>query len=258
MEKCTDKNKTELLDFLKEAPEENCFFLGDLEQHSLSEECLDIWVNRREGTITSALLRYYSYYSLYMPSPEDAPHVVAQLETLDDKTSLAGLEKAISTVADGLGREKLTVQYLAALRPEHYNPLPPKHRVVRPCEEDAEAILDFHIGIEEFSVTEADRGPALRDIKINLPSTYLCYRNGKIVSSATLVAENSQNGMVIGVATSREERGQGYARAALTELCNDLTARGKAAILFYGNPDAGKLYRSLGFREIGRWARLSF
>ena len=51
-------------------------------------------------------------------------------------------------------------------------------------------------------------------------------------------------------------RGRGYAAAVVSYLSLYLQQRGKLPVLFYENPVAGRVYRRLGFEEVGRWAVL--
>lgn len=60
--------------------------------------------------------------------------------------------------------------------------------------------------------------------------------------------------MIIGVATAPEFRRKGYAKACMNALCKELVNDGKTAVLFYHNKDAGKLYKTIGFKDISRWA----
>lgn len=39
----------------------------------------------------------------------------------------------------------------------------------------------------------------------------------------------------------------------MTKLCHELLAEGKMLCLFYDNPEAGSIYKRLGFEDIGKW-----
>ena len=65
--------------------------------------------------------------------------------------------------------------------------------------------------------------------------------------------------MIIGVATHPDPkyRRQGYATACTAALVKDLASRGKSACLFYENPQAGSIYKRIGFRDQGMWRMIS-
>ena len=83
------------------------------------------------------------------------------------------------------------------------------------------------------------------------------FLNGRMISTASTSAENSESAMVVGVATAKEFRGKGYASAVVSALCKDCFARGKKYLcLFYSNPVAGRIYNRIGFQELGEYGML--
>ena len=78
-------------------------------------------------------------------------------------------------------------------------------------------------------------------------------KHGKIVSSAATTAANSQSAMILAVCTLKEYRNYGYGTQCVEKLCNDLLSEGKTLFLFYNNPSAGKIYKKIEFKEIGKW-----
>lgn len=59
--------------------------------------------------------------------------------------------------------------------------------------------------------------------------------------------------MIVGVATHPAHRRKGLATQLLIRLCEDLLSEGKTPCLFYDNPEAGSIYRRLGFTDVGTW-----
>jgi predicted GNAT family acetyltransferase len=59
--------------------------------------------------------------------------------------------------------------------------------------------------------------------------------------------------MVVSVMTRPGYRGRGYATACVSRLCADLLREGKRVCLLYNNPAAARIYRRLGFGDIGDW-----
>ncbi|MNN97268.1 FR47-like protein [compost metagenome] len=62
--------------------------------------------------------------------------------------------------------------------------------------------------------------------------------------------------MLVAVATHPDYRGQGLATRVVAKLCTDLLAEGKSLCLFYNNPQAGLIYKKLGFSDIGSWTMM--
>ena len=44
----------------------------------------------------------------------------------------------------------------------------------------------------------------------------------------------------------------------MVALCEELLGEGKELCLFYDNPDAGTIYKKLGFEDIGFWIMNSY
>jgi len=75
----------------------------------------------------------------------------------------------------------------------------------------------------------------------------------KLVSSVASTAETSDTAIIVGLMTLPEYRGKGFGTLCLLRICQDLINNGKTVYLTYDNPNAGRIYRKIGFREIGMW-----
>ena len=88
----------------------------------------------------------------------------------------------------------------------------------------------------------------LRDLRV-----WMAIENDIVLSTALTNAELHDVGMIGGVYTNPTARRQGLSRAVCSALCAELLAEKKQPVLYWENPAAGKVYRSLGFRSIGLW-----
>jgi len=83
---------------------------------------------------------------------------------------------------------------------------------------------------------------------------YIQRDHGQIIASAGTTAENSASAMIVGVCTARGHRGRGIASRLVSFLCSQLIGqRFQSLALFYDNPEAGHIYRRLGFTDAGDW-----
>jgi hypothetical protein len=87
----------------------------------------------------------------------------------------------------------------------------------------------------------------------NTARTYYSVENGVITSCVSTAAENSMSAMIVGVCTRKEYRRKGIATAIMQKLFQDVLKEGKTLCLFYDNPAAGRIYKRLGFKDIGMW-----
>ncbi len=251
---CTDKDKKELFEFLNKRQAENTFFIGDIENFSLEEDFMDVWKFETDGEISTVLLRYYKFYLL---SAENDKYLkeVAEIVNLDKNAfMLSGLEGLIDKMADLVEFKEIRRSFLANLSGDTFNELETDLVPISATVDDREALFDFQKSIEEFTVSEKIRESFGKELSTGTGRMYFIKEDGKIVSSATITAENTVNGMIIGVATDKAYRQKGYAKACVSTICKSMVDNGKSVVLFYDNPSAGKLYKSLGFVDVERWS----
>lgn len=168
--------------------------------------------------------------------------------------NVAGIEETIDRMTPFLLIKEIKKEFLAELSRDSFNKQEVIHKPIKAKETDIDELFEFQKSIEEFNLTNESKESFGKEIKSNTGRIYFCRYGNDIVSSATLTAENSINGMIIGVATAAEYRRKGYAKSCMNALCKELVTDGKSAILFYRNKDAGRLYKSIGFKDINRWA----
>lgn len=114
------------------------------------------------------------------------------------------------------------------------------------------SIPEFSTGT--FSVEGRERAE-----KFKTGRTYIIRdEQGVMVSSASTTAENSQSAMIVGVGTRPGYGKKGYATHCMLKLCRDLLAEGKSICLFYDNPAAGRIYKRIGFEDIGFWSMVRY
>jgi uncharacterized protein len=91
-----------------------------------------------------------------------------------------------------------------------------------------------------------------------LPGAWVVEDGGAVVSAACISARTDQAAMIGAVFTPPENRGKGYASSLVHAMCAALLAGRRRPCLFYHNPDAGRIYLRLGFRELGPWRMVRF
>lgn len=87
----------------------------------------------------------------------------------------------------------------------------------------------------------------VKKLEENMGRGTVIIKNHHLISVAQTDFETNHNCVIVGVATDPTYQGQGYARRVLTALCQSLQNEHITPCLIYDNPDAGILYRQLGF-----------
>ncbi|HWI64585.1 MAG TPA: GNAT family N-acetyltransferase, partial [Symbiobacteriaceae bacterium] len=156
---------------------------------------------------------------------------------------MVGRPEAVDPVYAALHNHKGTLfqQLFAALKsvpePTPYVGLP---RPARP--EDLDALTAIY----------ADAGTMSRSrgmLEQSLPTFWVVEDQGRVVCAGSVLSRSSQAGMVGAIFTPPELRGKGYASTIVHAVSTALLQEGRTPCLFYHNPDAGRIYRRLGYTE---------
>lgn len=246
--------------FLAREPELNHFILGDIECYTLADPNLDLWVEGR-GEVTAALMRYYGSYILYAPEGADWRHA-ARIMRDTGFGMLSGKPEVVQPVLDELklvpvlhGNVLMKLSLGRLIRSD--KPVQMVKVDLGNLEEYLPAMVALRQDIPEFAM--ALNADALRDeLRMGCKRIFIAVDGGVAVSMSMTTVERQKYAMIVSVCTRCEYRGRGYAGALMTALCEELEQEGKTAVLFYSNPVAGRIYRSLGFEDIGRWCFATF
>lgn len=203
------------------------------------------------------MLRYKENFIIYTKLEDvDLSGIVEVIKSYDGGKMVSGKKDILERVQFAFEGYKVSNSYFCQLsdmpKPK-YRPFSSERIVNAQAGEDLE-IHDFIESIEEFSGLGNKPGRYASKIESGTGRVYYIRNEvGEIVTCAQTTAENSMSAMVVGVATHKAYRGQGYMSTCLSQLCQDLIQEGKSLCLFYSNPAAGSVYLNMGFKPIGQW-----
>lgn len=251
----TSDDNEQVMAFLKQESALNLFIIGDLENFGYDNEFQDVWAEfDDDGAIRAVLLRYYHFYIPYAPGAFDVDGFAAiingdeQLEMMSGKRDVT--EQLVGKVRVGTCKEL----YFAELTDDtDLGDTDNNSAVGRVTLDDLDDIFALRRLIEEFHLTESGRESFRKGVENGSSRTYGYRLDGQMVACASTTAENSLSAMVVGVCTHPEHRRKGYATLCMNALCRDILDEGRSLCLFYDNPQAGRIYQRIGFRDIGRW-----
>lgn len=254
--KLEEKDRKETLDFLSEEPSINLFAIGDIESFGFNEDFQDVWGQFDDNILTGVLLRYNENFIPYWKkdnfNPEDFIDIIKS-STIKNKM-ISGKKSILKNFKNTFNDYKKRETYFCELK-------------------KAEKLIDDTFEVKIAKISDKDRIPAfINSIKEfnhspNITpeqfekklltnsgkSYYIENSKGEIVSIAQTTAENSISAMVVGVATRLDYRRKGLVSKCMSKLCMDYLEEGKTLCLFYDNPEAGKIYKKIGFKEIEKW-----
>lgn len=256
--KLTEQDRKMCMDFTAHKPAENLFIIGDIEAFGFDSDFQDVWGDFDDaGQMRAVLLRYRENYIVFAPEPHGF-NALAIAETIQASIKpgdmISGLASVVREVLPHMEREpeKLRETYYAKC--EALKDLSvPTSAVRKGTVKDVPRIAALYDQIAEFEQND-NRSEGLRtSMEEGVSRCFYIEKEAHMVSAAMTTAENSMSAMVVGVCTLPGCKKKGYASACMMALCFELLAEGKYLCLFYDNPDAGTIYKKIGFQDIGKW-----
>lgn len=252
--KLVKKDHNQCLNFLMEKPAENLFIIADINTFGYDEKFQKIWGDFDENNkLRGVLLKYYGSYIPYAPKDFDAKGFAKIFCEDKSAESISGLKSLTSPVISHITKqlgETRTLSY-AKCTAMNFNS-DQIHDVKKATFNDLPKINDLYELTPEFTDKKAFNR-LKHNLSLGLARTYYIEKGGRVVSSISTTAENSLSAMLVSLSTLKEYQGKGLATKCLIKICSDLLEEGKSICLFYDNPVAGKIYKNMGFEDIGTW-----
>lgn len=257
--KLIESDRNIILNFLEEESTFNLFIIGDIINTGFDKAFMEMWGEFDENNNLSAvLLRYFNnfipyYKENYIGDLSPFKNIISMN---DSKKLISGKSEIVDNFTEILKNYKLKREHLCELNNKtklisNFDDTLIKRATV----DDTDKISDFIDSIEELGVTGENREMLYNTIKTSSGRYYYIENeDGEIISVAGTSAENKLAAMVVSVATDKCYRKRGLATRCVSKLCIDTLNSCEKLCLFYDNPDAGKIYHSLGFETIGNWS----
>lgn len=260
----TERDREQTLSFLGQESAVNVFLIGDIYNHGFESDFQQLWGDfDPNGHLRAVLLRYYEYWIPYARSDFDVEGFAHIMQNGQALKMLSGIDRAVEPFRNipnlPFQWEKSRRTYFAQLT--ELSSLEKMEKDVdvsirRMKYTDIEVLAGLSEKIEEF--TSRDWEEEYQRMFSSHDSRGLwAEKNGRAVAMVRTAAENPASAMIVGVGTHPSWRKKGLATQLMIRLCREVLKEGKHLALFYDNPEAGSIYRRLGFREIGTWNMVS-
>ncbi|MGG0182950.1 GNAT family N-acetyltransferase [Bacillus tropicus] len=256
MRKLTKKDHEQVFAYLKEEAALNLFIIGDIEAFGYDTDFQELWgVFKENGTLKSILLRFHDSFIPY--SKEEL--VTTDYETilsaykplkLSGKSTIVERFETASSLQLGSKNEMYFCECIDA---GNLPSTPAQETIKLATLDDVKRIMQLRSSIDEFPTAHESEKILRQALETNTGRTYYIEKDGAIIASASTSAENSLSAMVVGVCTHPNYRGNGFASLILQKMIQDFTKESRTLCLFYNNPTAGRIYKRLGFKDIGMW-----
>ncbi|WP_283152899.1 GNAT family N-acetyltransferase [Guptibacillus hwajinpoensis] len=256
----TENDHLQCLSLLTPHAAENLFILGDIEAYGYDQPFQKLWGDFLEdGTLRAVLLKYEKNYIPFAPDDFDAKGFGKVISEDSDFLMMSGLKRVTSQIQPFVSHSFRSSRELFYAKCESTNELALDNNsnVQVASSLDLSHIHSLHEQIGEFDSSETVEEKR-RNQEKGVSRTYFIEEDGKPVSAASTAAENSQSAMIVGVCTLANYKRKGYASKCTSKLCYDVLKEGKVLCLFYDNPEAGNIYKRIGFQDIEKWMMIHF
>lgn len=236
----------------------NLFLIGDIENFGYDSEFQQVWGEFDEDDrLKAIMLKYHESFIFYSDKDDFDREGFVQLAMATGQCKiLSGKKSLMEAFGEKLGNSKVREMFFAELTELTQAAEQSALNIKQAGIDDLPRVVELRGAIQEFSQMALNIGAMEKSLQNRSARIYFAERGDKMVASASTTAENSQSAMVVGVCTHPAYRKQGLASACTRKLCKDVLEEGKYLCLFYDNPQAGEIYKKLGFKDIGKWTMI--
>lgn len=244
-----------VLSYLSEEPSINLFIIGDLEVFGYDSDFQEIWAEFDEHReIKAVLLRFYQSFIPYAKREFNIAEFASIIASFPQPIFLSGKAEIVEKFEPfqelQLGKKQET--FFAECKSIE-NLSETDLDIKKAGQDHIDQILSLRRSIDEFHLSDNAAEMLRTSMESNTARTYFTEEDGIMTACVSTTAENSISAMIVGVCTRKEYRRKGLATAIMQVLFKDVLNEGKVLCLFYDNPEAGRIYKRLGFNDIGKW-----
>lgn len=255
--KLIEEDRQKVMNFVLKKPAENLFIIGDIEAYGFDTEFQTVWGQfDNSEELIGVLLKYEGNYIPYTENDINWKEFAAIINNDPNMTELSGLKPIVEKLEPFIVKNmksKSSFYYAKCQNLKISKSEDELHSVEVLSVEELEELVAFLKTVPEFQHANITVESKKRTIENKTGRTYFIRMNGEMATTASTTAENSSSAMIVAVATKEQYKRKGLATDCMIKLCQDLLKEGKELCLFYDNPDAGKIYKRLGFEDIGFW-----
>jgi predicted GNAT family acetyltransferase len=259
--KLKEEDRQKVLQYLYQEPTYNIFIIGDIEQFGFDTDFQHIYGEMADdGRFLSVLLFYYEH-AVYYADQIRFNQTYLSIFRQHKFDYMSGKESLMKLLQPHLPEFHYRKMYFCEAT--SFTPLLSNDAIqIKQVKtvEDIQKLYDLMVQIDEFGIKHKDKESFINSTQkaLEMGVKYCIEEDGKFVSSVATTADTTINAMVIGVATIPGYRNKGYASILMTHLMDEyINKQSKSLCLFYDNPEAGKIYLRLGFKDIGTWVMMS-
>ncbi|WP_137790353.1 GNAT family N-acetyltransferase [Bacillus sp. E(2018)] len=253
MRKLNQSDHEKVMRLLSKRPAENLFTLWGIESYGYEDKIQTLWGQfDLDGELIAVLCKFKNKYTPYWETDCNLQEIADIINRDINEKEVNGIESLTKKMEPFIidGYSKHESYYYAKC-----DPLPDFHHsdLVRCLSvEEVPQLISFYQEIPEFK-REYNPESFIGQMNNGWSRIFVIEEDDKLIASASTVCETSFAAMVSGVCTLPNKKGKGLASICVEHLMHNLFQENKTLTLFYDNPEAGRIYKRLGFNDIEKW-----
>lgn len=252
----TKKDEKKLLGYLYQEPSFNIFPIGDVENFGFDQDFQRIYGEFDDCQELKSILLRYRESAIYYAHEHRFNDAYLEIFNEDPFEFFSGKYELLELIEPYLIFAKKQVTFFCKANVITDQIDVDDQVKVAHDEDDYAKLYDLLKRIEEFQYLKKDKNQFIKEklVSKQMGTTLFIEDDGKAISTVAATAETTKSAMVVAVATNQKYRNQGYATRLMKALMKIyIEDKKKELCLFYDNPEAGKIYLSLGFKPMGKW-----
>jgi predicted GNAT family acetyltransferase len=257
----TKADEASVLEFLYLEPEINLYIIGDIKNFGFDQTDQAIYAEFVDGAYYAVMSRNLSHIVYYAKSPLFNPDWLPIMNQFDYLfiSGKAPLLKAMAPYFKALTMDRL--EFMKSTSFIKDETVDYSHIKTLSNEDDALKVYRLLNQIDELeSVKQKSQEEFITYLLDNSGdngTTVFIEKDGQAIASASAVGETKKTAMIVGVATHKDYRKQGYGKTVLHKLVDlYVNQKNKTLCLYYDDPRAGALYEQMGFVPLDEWIML--
>lgn len=254
---CKENDLNDVLNFIGKRYGECLYLYLDILKYGFTDENIHLWCQKKNDKIVLLVLQYYTGMHIFMKDKTNVDFLdLISLIKERNPSMICGMETTIQLIKDELKGYELEVGYVGTIKELKDVSIDNCRLATR---EDLRAVAEF------LSTDDALGKPygfellykqLLERYDQNYGRTFILEEDGQIIGTASTYAETHKCAVVSGVLIHENYRGKGLSRVILTALCKNLLENEFDVFSYYYIEQAIRMHKSVGFEDIGQWAKL--
>lgn len=257
MIKCFKKDESVILDYIGNNFGECLYLYLDFLKYGFSDENINLWLQKQGEKVVLLVLQYYNGMHVFTKNLDEVDFNDLNQLILDRKpTMICGMGKIIKKLRHYHKDYEIEVGYVGKI---HDLKVSSDSNCRLANREDLKRVAEFVSKDEALGKPygfELLYQQMLERYDQKYGRTFFMERNGQIIGTASTYAEENQCAVVSGVLIDSNYRGQGLSKIILSALCENLLAENFHVFSYYYIEQAIKMHHSVGFDDLGEWAKL--